>query len=578
MKTTIKNLKKVYDYGKEYRKNLYAFTIITLLFIFVSVIYPMFTARQLTALTNEDYKGLIIATLIVFGFDILNGIKTLVIKRNTQIFFRGVFKKLQLAVSKEILKIKVKELDNNSSGVFIERLNEDCKELSHIFTIGMGNVTSILTNIGIFAAVFIINKMVFFFYIFAASCIAYLNIVKVRAVNEKDKELRHKREENMGLTAELVRGVRDIKMLNASASFLNTLEKSINEVSEKVYAMRNTHMNYNFAITVVGSIFEVLLVIILIYLLINHSVTIALAIVLYSYRNNILGNLMYAVANLLEELKDFNLSCNRVFSLLESKEFKKEQFGSKHLEKVNGDFEFKDVVFGYNKDRTVLNKLSFNVKANETVGFVGKSGSGKTTIFNLLCKMYDIDDGEIKIDGYNINTLDEDSIRGSITIISQNPYIFNMSIRDNLKLVKDDLTDKEMIEACKIACLDDFVNTLPNKYDTVIGEGGVTLSGGERQRLAIARAFIQKTEIILFDEATSALDNETQSKIATALNNLKREYTILIIAHRFSTIVNCDKIYYISNGKVIDSGTHSELLKTCNEYKHLYESEIKYNK
>lgn len=578
MKTTIKNLKKVYDYGKEYRKNLYAFTIITLLFIFVSVIYPMFTARQLTALTNEDYKGLIIATLIVFGFDILNGIKTLVIKRNTQIFFRGVFKKLQLAVSKEILKIKVKELDNNSSGIFIERLNEDCKELSHIFTIGMGNVTSILTNIGIFAAVFIINKMVFFFYIFAASCIAYLNIVKVRAVNEKDKELRHKREENMGLTAELVRGVRDIKMLNASASFLNTLEKSINEVSEKVYAMRNTHMNYNFAITVVGSIFEVLLVIILIYLLINHSVTIALAIVLYSYRNNILGTLMYAVANLLEELKDFNLSCNRVFSLLESKEFKKEQFGSKHLEKVNGDFEFKDVVFGYNKDRTVLNKLSFNVKANETVGFVGKSGSGKTTIFNLLCKMYDIDDGEIKIDGYNINTLDEDSIRGSITIISQNPYIFNMSIRDNLKLVKDDLTDKEMIEACKIACLDDFVNTLPNKYDTVIGEGGVTLSGGERQRLAIARAFIQKTEIILFDEATSALDNETQSKIATALNNLKREYTILIIAHRFSTIVNCDKIYYISNGKVIDSGTHSELLKTCNEYKHLYESEIKYNK
>lgn len=578
MKTTIKNLKKVYDYGKEYRKNLYAFTIITLLFIFVSVIYPMFTARQLTALTNEDYKSLIIVTLIVFGFDILNGIKTLVIKRNTQIFFRGVFKKLQLAVSKEILKIKVKELDNNSSGVFIERLNEDCKELSHIFTIGMGNVTSILTNIGIFAAVFIINKMVFFFYIFAASCIAYLNIVKVRAVNEKDKELRRKREENMGLTAELVRGVRDIKMLNASSSFLKTLEKSINEVSEKVYAMRNTHMNYNFAITVVDSIFEVLLVIILIYLLINHSITISLAIVLYSYRNNILGNLMYAVANLLEELKDFNLSCNRVFSLLESKEFNKEQFGSKHLEKVNGDFEFKDVVFGYNKDRTVLNKLSFNVKANETVGFVGKSGSGKTTIFNLLCKMYDIDDGEIKIDGYNIDTLDEESIRGSITIISQNPYIFNMSIRDNLKLVKDDLTDKEMIEACKIACLDDFVNTLPNKYDTVIGEGGVTLSGGERQRLAIARAFIQKTEIILFDEATSALDNETQSKIATALNNLKREYTILIIAHRFSTIVNCDKIYYISNGKVIDSGTHSELLKTCNEYKHLYESEIKYNK
>jgi ABC-type multidrug transport system fused ATPase/permease subunit len=138
-----------------------------------------------------------------------------------------------------------------------------------------------------------------------------------------------------------------------------------------------------------------------------------------------------------------------------------------------------------------LDKLSFKVNANETVAFVGKSGAGKTTIFNLLCKMYDINKGKITIDGIDITKLDKDSIRGNITIVSQNPYIFNLSIKDNLKLVKENITDKEIKEACKMACLDDFIESLPEGYDTVVGEGGVTLSGGQKQRLAIARAFVQ---------------------------------------------------------------------------------------
>ena len=149
-----------------------------------------------------------------------------------------------------------------------------------------------------------------------------------------------------------------------------------------------------------------------------------------------------------------------------------------------------------------------------------------------------------------------------------------LSIKDNLRLVKDDLTEEEMQEACRLACIDDFIETLPEKYDTVVGEGGVILSGGQRQRLAIARAFVQKTKIILFDEATSALDNETQQKIQQAINNLKEDYTILIIAHRLTTIINCDKINFIEDGKVIASGTHEELLKSCPEYKYLYKTEI----
>jgi len=299
----------------------------------------------------------------------------------------------------------------------------------------------------------------------------------------------------------------------------------------------------------------------------------AMALVVYNYANN-LGFATNTIDQLFELFRDFNLSSERIMEILSDDKFKKEKFGTKHIEKVKGNFEFKNVTFGYN-EKKILKDLSFKIKENETVAFVGKSGAGKTTIFNLLCKMYDVDSGTITIDGINIEELDKDSIRGNITIISQNPYIFNMSIRDNLRLVKKDLKESEMKKACEIACLDEFIKELPEKYDTIIGEGGINLSGGQKQRLAIARALVQKTEIILFDEATSALDNITQEKITEALNNMKNEYTILIIAHRLSTIQNADRILYIEDGKIKKEETHNYLLKNCKEYKELYETEIK---
>ena len=575
MKETINNLKKVYQFGKDFKTSLFLATFFSFVFIIVNVVYPIFTAKQITTLTSGSFDQLIIASIVVLVFAILGALRMFIIRKNTQIFFRGTFKKLQLAVSREILKIRIKDLDENSSGVFIERLNKDCNELSHIFTMGVGNLTGILSNIGVFIAVLIINGWLFLYYLIASITVTLLHLRKVKRVNFKDNILRKQQEKNVGLTGELVRGVRDIKMLNASSSFIDEIERSINSVSDKTFDMRNTEMKYNLIISSVSALFEFILILILIYLIKINNINIATAVVLFSYRSNIMTNLMEKVGNLLTEVKSFNLSSKRVFAMFEDEEFKKEKFGTKHLKNVKGNFEFKNVTFSYDKDRKVLDNLSFKVNENEIVGFVGKSGVGKTTIFNLLCKMYDVDKGKITIDGVDIKKLDEDSIRGNITIISQNPYIFNLSIRDNLKLVKSDLTDDEMIEACKLACLDEFISSLPEGYDTVVGEGGVNLSGGQRQRLAIARAFIQKTEIILFDEATSALDNDTQSKIQQAIDNLKNEYTILIIAHRFSTIINCDRIYFIEDGKVIATGNHDELLKNCKSYKDLYESEIK---
>lgn len=578
MKETWNNLKRVYSFGKEYKKNMIVFMVASFFFIFINVIYPIFTARQLTYMTSGVFESLLWATLVVFLFDILGAIRMVIIRKNTQIFFRGSFQKLQMKVSQEILKITVSDIDRHSSGVFIERLNHDCSELSHIFTKGVGQLTGILTNIGVLVAVLIINPIVFLFYLLASLIITYLYLREVEVLSKKEQNLRKANEKNIGLTGELVRGVRDIKMLNARDSFMKEIDKSITEVSNQTFDSRNTEIHYTAVIECVRALAMFLLVILLVYLVQIGMINLATAVVLFSYRTNIMSNLMQKIGDLLSEVKMFNVSANRVFSLLDTTEFSKETFGKKHLTKVHGDFEFQDVCFSYDGKNQILNHLSFQVPANHTVAFVGKSGAGKSTIFSLLCKLYPVTQGKILLDGIDINELDENSIRNNITIISQNPYIFNMSIRDNLRLVKSDLTDKEMRRACKLACLDDFIETLPEKYDTVVGESGVTLSGGQKQRLAIARAFVQKTEIILFDEATSALDNETQSKIEEAISNLQKDYTILMIAHRLSTIVNCDTIYFIEDGQVLAKGTHQTLLKNCPAYKKLYETELKAQK
>ena len=317
------------------------------------------------------------------------------------------------------------------------------------------------------------------------------------------------------------------------------------------------------------------LIFLLVFLIIEGNLTVANALVVHNYQGRV-TSIIDVLGILLQSLKDFNLSCDRVFSIMHSDKFSKERFGSTHLDKVNGDFCFSHVDFHYDSnEKKVLNDLNFQVHANETVAFVGKSGAGKTTIFNLLCRMYDIDNGMITIDGIDIRELDQDSIRGNITIISQSPYIFHLSIRDNLRLVAPKMTEHEMIKACKLACIHDFIMSLPDGYDTIVGAGGVKLSGGQKQRLAIARAFLQKTEIILFDEATSALDNETQKEIQMAINNLKKDYTILIVAHRLSTIIDSDRILFIENGHITAEGSHKELLRKSKGYRELYEAELK---
>lgn len=573
MKETLKNLKRVYYYGKEYKKNMIIFSLMSLSFIIINIIYPILSAKIIVYLTDSLFDQLIGAAALLFGMDLLFAMNRWVLRRNTQVFFRGTTKNIQMVVSKEVLKIELEDIDKNSSGTFIQRINSDTDEMSKIFTRGMGYLTGILTDIGIFVAVFIINPLIFVFYFISASILTAVHLIRVRKIQELDSRYRCQRERTSGLIGELVRGIRDIKMLNAKDSFLVEIEDNIDDLTKSQFKLRNKEMDYSLIIAAIHSVIDFLIIFILVFMLKEKTIVVASALVLWNYKDRVLTNLIRNVGDLLTEIEGFNLSTNRVFSILDGTEFRKEKFGVKKLKNVNGSFEFKDVCFSYGENE-VLKNLSFKVNENDVVGIVGKSGAGKTTIFSLLCKLYNVNSGEILLDNVNIEELDEYSIRNNITIISQSPYIFNMSIQDNLKLVKSDLTDEEMKHACKMACLDEFIESLPNKYETIVGEGGMTLSGGQRQRLAIARAFIQDTKIILFDEATSALDNETQSSIQQAINNLKDKYTIVIIAHRLSTIINCDKIMMIEDGKVICEGTHKQLVCNNKKYRKLYKEEL----
>lgn len=577
MTTFFSNLKKAWIYGKTQKKFIIGYIIFNIIFVFINLFVPILSAKSIVELTSNKLKQVIYIGLIILVVELLRNFANYITGYFRQQIYRETYSKLETTLGAEILKIENQNLDEKGSGLFIQRLTNDASKIADIFVVLNIYLTHILTDIGIFLAIFIINKIIFVYLVIMVCVIFIAEEKRTIVVTKEDKIYRKKNEKVSGFIGELVRGARDIKMLNAETSFIKELDTKIVDLNMQRYKTDDKNRKYILLSATITDLFSTGNILLSVFLITQQMLTIPNALVINNYLNR-LTSIIYFVSQLMEKIKDFNLSSERVFSIMESKEFPKEEFGKKHLGKAHGDFEFKNVTFTYKNGHKVIDNMNFKIKANSTVAFVGKSGSGKTTVFNLLCKMYNIESGTITIDGIDINDLDKDSIRGNITIISQNPYIFNMSIRDNLRLVKENLTDEEMKKACKTACLEEFIKSLPDGYDTIIGEGGINLSGGERQRLAIARALIQKTEIILFDEATSALDNETQANIKKAIDNMKNEYTILIIAHRLSTVIDCDRILFLDEGKIKAEGTHQELLNSCKNYQNLYESELKNNK
>ena len=575
MKKTINNLKFLWNYSNNSKHFFILVILLNIIKIIISILVPLYSAKLVLNLSNNELHRLLLIAFILLILNSINSILNFIILKLNIKFSSKIYLNIEKDIIERIHTLTNKTLDNTSTGTIIDRLDSDLDNISNIYFEILFRLTEFIKSIGIIIAIFIINPLVGIISILSLSIIFLIDNYQVYKVTNLIEDKNKKNEKFTETITEVIRGMRDIKMLNIEKNTINKIDAQVDDTIFSELKINKTANILGKLASLIEDLTAFFNISLYVFLISKGSLTITNALILYNYYSNISSFGGY-IGQIMDNINKFNISTNRIKELFDNEKFATETFGTKHIKKVKGKFEFKDVHFSYKRNE-VLKGVTFTVNPDETVAFVGKTGSGKTTIFNLLCKMYEVDKGEILIDNININELDKDTIRGNITVISQSPYIFNMSIKDNLKLVKPNLTNKEMKEALKTACLYDFIESLPNKYDTILGEGGVTLSGGQKQRLAIARALVQKTEIILFDEATSALDNETQEKITKAINNMKREYTIMIIAHRLSTIINADKIFFLNNGKIECFGSHEYLLKHSKDYKKLYETEIKNN-
>ena len=568
-----KNIKRTWKYIRECKTNLIAYAIVSVVEAIIGAVLPLISAKIILNLTDGLIDQLILSATAVLIIELVLNIVFCL----KGIFYQKIYRKtlinLQVAIARETLRLEIKEIDKESSGLFIDRLNKDTKDISGLFMEYTYWLSNVISKIGVLVAIFVLNKYLFIYAIITSLCIFLINRKSLSKQYDMQKDLRKLDEKKTGLTSELVRGIRDIKVLNASDTILKQTTNKIVESSNKEIKLVSIRNIYRYIENNLRTISSFLFVIIGCFLYDKELLVIPTFVIIYNYQDKI-RNLLLGVTQLMEFNKKFILAANRIYEVILDEIFEKEKFGNKKIKKLSGNIKFNNVTFSYD-DKKIINKMNFEIASNEKVAFVGKSGAGKTTIFNLITKLYHINDGEILLDDYNIEDLDCSSLRDNMSIITQNPYIFNFSIKDNLLIAKEDATEKQIREACKMACIDDFIMSLPNKYETMVGENGVILSGGQKQRLAIARALLMKTEIILFDEATSALDNETQSEIQKAIENLKGEYTILIVAHRLSTVIDSDRIFVVDNGKIVGSGSHKELLKNCKFYKNLYEKDLK---
>ena len=333
------------------------------------------------------------------------------------------------------------------------------------------------------------------------------------SIKESQKEINKQKDEAVANVSENIRGIREIRALGIRKSMNNNFKNLVRNTYFKINKQMITEKNYNAWVYNLNTILEFTIFATCILLIINGTGTFAffMAMTYYVYR---FMNTIELMTNLSSSYQKMKVSMERINEILDNKLYKDETFGNVTKTDIEGNIEFKNVTFKYpNEEKEIFKEFNIKIPTGTKIAIVGKSGQGKTSIFNLLLRYFDVDSGVILIDDLPIEDFTEDALRQNIAIIRQEPFIFNKTILENLKIIDPYMSLKKIRNACKLAEIDDYIMSLPKKYDTMIGEGGINLSGGQKQRLAIARALLKDSKIILFDEATSALDNENQAKI-----------------------------------------------------------------
>ena len=569
----IKELKPVINLLKEEKKKFILFCLVLLIIESTSIFTGYLNGAAVESITKLNLKASINYLLIYFVYSLtFNGILYIFASNGLVKLESKLTRKIGYEAYYKALNLPAYAYEKMSSGEIINRITSDSDVLSFTFRKLIEAVGSIISTV------------ILLFYIFYNSVIIGLEIIILMIIlfvimhyfNPKIKEAHSKRKKEQdkfsSLVNESIRGVREIKTLGIRKNLLSEMKDIIEMLYKKSVDEINYDIKFNISTKIIRVIMEVGVFITCSFLLYkgNISLTFFIAMTYYVYRY------MY----LIDSLTDLNQTYQRVLvalgrinEIILNKKFNDEKYGDIKLDEVKGIIEFKDVTFSYPKEPNVLNGLNLKVVPNKKIAIVGKSGQGKSTLFNLLTRVFDVNKGKITLDDIDIKDLDEETLRKNISIIRQEPFIFNRTILDNFKVLNKKIKLEDVRNYCKMAYLDDYIMSLPKNYKTLLGEGGVNLSGGQKQRLSIARTLAKESKVILFDEATSALDNNSQEYIKETIDNLVKDHTVIIVAHRLSTIEDADEIYVVEDGKIVGKGKHDELLKTNKIYKKLYETE-----
>ena len=482
-------------------------------------------------------------------------------------------RKLGFNTYKKALNLPAIAFEEMSSGEIINRITNDADSLSFTFGKMINMISSIVTALVILVYVFF-NSWIVGLILIIFLIILYFIIKKYTPLlKDAHKERKTTQDSFTSLANESIRGIREIKTLGIKEQLIINAKKSIDDIFKVSKKEIDLETRFNIVISLLKEVLEVGVFIICIILLYYKQITLTFFIAMTYY--------IYRYMWFIECLNDFtetyqkvSVSLDRVNEILENQKFNDVVFGNTDIKNMKGIIKFKDVSFSYPNEEKVLDDFNLIIEPNKKIAIVGASGQGKSTLFNLITRLFDANAGTISIDDVNILDISEECLRKNVSIIRQEPFIFNRTILENFKIIDENIKLKDVKKYVKEAYLDEYIESLPKKYDTLLGEGGVNLSGGQKQRLAIARTLAKNSKIILFDEATSALDNNSQEFIKKSIDNLVKNHTVVIVAHRLSTIIDADVIYVIDKGKVIASGTHNQLLTSCDYYKNLYKSEM----
>ena len=571
------SMKYVWQYMRDEKRSFIIAVILRFVNMVISILEPLLSAWIIVGINDSDLNKITYVALLMLAQGVLSSLINYIASRMLRKSYSSMLKLMQTDLAERILRIRTECMDKSSSGVFTQRLLKDTADVIDGIDELLASLTEAFRLVSLLIAFATVSAEMLVFELILFVIYLIIQRSHSKSLQKHGRVARAADERHSGFVSEMARAHRDIKLLHCENSFMEKISESIEESVDLTSKLRVKSMNFILLRTQFVS-WTSCAYVALLALMISRGMPASTALVLYNYNGKVYVS-GRDVANLITAAYNLSLSTERIYQLMNSPDYEWEQFGEEHIDRVSGDLEMRNVFFAFKqadgKRNQVLNGVNLHIRAGESVALVGRSGCGKTTLLSLFSRLYDPDRGTVLMDGMDLGTLDQDTIRGSISMVSQMPYLFNMSIRDNLAAVKKDMTDEEMVEVCRIACIHDDIMNFPDGYDTLVGEGGVQISGGQRQRLALARSLLRNTPVIMLDEATSALDNVTQSKISQAIENLRGGRTVIMVAHRLSTVLNCERLFFISEGRVLASGTHQELLESCEEYRQLYGEESK---